>query len=677
MPAAVDERGLQTGESAGVVAKDTHTRAAALDGMRGVAVLAVLAFHAGLPWAKGGLLGVDIFFVLSGFLITSLLVREHRERGTIRLSAFWGRRARRLFPALFLLLLGIALFAHLYAAQLDLGQVRADALSTLLFVANWHFIASSQGYFAHAAAPSPLLHMWSLGVEEQYYVVWPVVGLLVLRRFGPRVLAWVAGAGAAASALAMGAMYASGVSLDRLYYGTDTRAQTLLVGSSLGALASVTLSRLSPSGVAGRSVRRAVGAMGLAGAVFVLWACATLNGQEPFLYEGGFLLIALAVAAVISAVVTLPRSAMSRVCALGGLAYAGRISYGLYLYHWPLFLAIDHARTGLSGTPLLAVRMALTFGVSVASFELWERPIRERRLLRGWRAPVGAVAAGAMATAAVLGATGAAAASTAPSMATDTAGAARPLFTATHPVVSLATGDSLALTLNFGLGWQSERWGVHFVTGSGAGAGVQLGCDLDPDSTVIVGGMVSQAAQGCVDWPRKWARLVQMYDPDVVTVLLGRWETSDRLYRGHWTHVGNADFDAHLSAELGQAVRILSARGAKVVLFTMPYVDPSTEAANGVPFPENSPGRVDAYNALLRTVASAHKGVATVVDLNRLLDPDGHYTPTVDGITVRSTDGIHISIAGGMFLRHSVLPTVANLGLTHDEARSGARLKPG
>ena len=256
MPAAVEERDPQSGASAGTISKDTHRRAAGLDGVRAVAVLAVLAFHAGLPWAKGGLLGVDIFFVLSGFLITSLLVREHEGRRTIGLRAFWGRRSRRLFPAMFILLLGIALFAHVYAGQLDLSRVRADALSTLLFVANWHFISSNQGYFAHAAAPSPLLHMWSLGVEEQYYVVWPLVALLVLRRFGRRGLAWVAGVGALASALAMGAMYASGVSLDRLYYGTDTRAQTLLVGSCLGAMASGTASRV----VRLRGRRKEVGA---------------------------------------------------------------------------------------------------------------------------------------------------------------------------------------------------------------------------------------------------------------------------------------------------------------------------------------------------------------------------------------------------------------------------------
>jgi lysophospholipase L1-like esterase len=397
-----------------------------------------------------------------------------------------------------------------------------------------------------------------------------------------------------------------------------------------------------------------------------------LNGESPFLYQGGFLLVALAVASVIITVVAWPGSSMGRLCSLRGLAYVGRISYGVYLYHWPLFLAIDHAHTGLGGTLLLTVRLAVTLGVSVISFELWERPILERRLLRGWKSPAAAVTAGALATGAVFASTVPAAAATSVAVATNAGAPTRPAFTATHPVVVLATGDSIALTLNEGLGWQSERWGVHYVTGDGSGAGVQLGCDLDPDSTVIVGGLVSRAAQGCVDWRQKWARLVQLYNPDVVSVLLGRWEISDRLYQGHWTHIGNADFDAHLKTELGQVVRILSARGAKVVFFTMPYLDPSTEAANGSTFPEDLPSRVNAYNTLLRDVAAAHHAVASVVDVNRLLDPHGHYAASIGGISVRSTDGIHISIAGGLWLRPSVLPVLAHLGLTHDEHRLGA-----
>ena len=194
-----------------------------LDGIRAFAVCAVLLYHAGVAGVRGGLLGVDVFFVLSGFLITSLLCAEQSERGSIRLGQFWARRARRLLPALFLLLLGVALYAWVLRNSLDVSSIRGDAVSTLLYVANWHFIFSGQGYFTQSTAPSPLLHMWSLGVEEQYYLVWPLVAFFVLRRGGARLMAWVAGLGAAASALLMASMYLAGFSPDRLYYGTDTR----------------------------------------------------------------------------------------------------------------------------------------------------------------------------------------------------------------------------------------------------------------------------------------------------------------------------------------------------------------------------------------------------------------------------------------------------------------------
>jgi peptidoglycan/LPS O-acetylase OafA/YrhL len=134
----------------------------------------------------GGLLGVDVFFVLSGFLITSLLCRELQRTGAVRLGRFWAQRARRLLPALIVLLLGVAAYAYAFRNSIDVGAVRGDALSTLLYVANWHFILSDQGYFVQAAAPSPLLHTWSLAVEEQYYLIWPLVALFVVRRWGLR-----------------------------------------------------------------------------------------------------------------------------------------------------------------------------------------------------------------------------------------------------------------------------------------------------------------------------------------------------------------------------------------------------------------------------------------------------------------------------------------------------------
>ena len=145
-----------------------------------------MGFHAGLGAVNGGLLGVDIFFVLSGFLVTSLLLAEHARTGTIKLIKFWGRRARRLLPALLVLLVGIGAYARWVGGGVPPTQLRGDALFTLIYAANWHFIASGQNYFVRFGALSPLLHTWSLAVEEQFYLVWPLIALVVLRRFGRR-----------------------------------------------------------------------------------------------------------------------------------------------------------------------------------------------------------------------------------------------------------------------------------------------------------------------------------------------------------------------------------------------------------------------------------------------------------------------------------------------------------
>ena len=208
----------------------------ALDGLRGVAVAAVLLYHGGVTWMDGGFLGVDIFFTLSGFLITTLLLVEWGRTRTIRLGAFWLRRARRLLPALGLVLLGIALYAAFVASQGQLAGIRTDSFSTIGYVANWRFVLSGQGYFEEFATPSPFRHMWSLAIEEQFYLVWPfiVLGLLHWRpklRFLTRLFV----GSAVASALLMAVLFRSDRDPSRVYYGTDTRAQALLVGAALAA----------------------------------------------------------------------------------------------------------------------------------------------------------------------------------------------------------------------------------------------------------------------------------------------------------------------------------------------------------------------------------------------------------------------------------------------------------
>ncbi len=653
-------------------------RFSALDGMRAFAVMAVLCYHAGVSWFGGGLLGVDVFFVLSGFLITSLLCRELARSGTIRLGRFWAQRARRLLPALFVLILGVAAYAYVFRNSIDVAAVRDDALSTLAYVANWHFIFSDQGYFAQAAAPSPFLHTWSLAVEEQYYLIWPLIALFVAKRWGTAKLALVAGVGAAASAILMAAMFAAGFSVDRLYYGTDTRAQALLVGSFLGAVGSHLgrdFSIVPARWSATLRQRRLWSLPGLAGAVLLVWAWHALEGQSPTLYRGGFLLVALAAGAVIVTCVTVPDSLVPRFCSLRPLVFTGRISYGLYLYHWPLFLVIDHAHTGLLGIQLLAARLAASFTAAVASYYLVEEPIRSGRAFRGLKglglagvAALGTAAALVVATVAPVAAAGAAQEVTGVSSAIHrlTAAGTHPGSASaapSGPVRFLLVGDSVAMTMGMGLGVDDvSRYGVDELD-----AGT-LGCDLD-DLEVNLSGQVGAATPGCLDWWSTWSDWVADFHPDVVGLLIGRWEVSDHLYDGQWVHVGDPKWDAHLMNEINVAIDIFTAGGAKVVLFTMPYMDPSVEAADGTPFSENDPARATVFNQLLKSVASRRSSQVTVVDLNRILDPGGRYQAVVDGLTVRTSDGIHITEPAGQWLQPRILPTVAKVGL---EARAAA-----
>ena len=657
-------------------ADGTLRRFAALDGIRALAVLAVLCYHAGIPWVGGGLLGVDVFFVLSGFLITSLLCRELARSGSVRLGRFWAQRARRLLPALFVLVLGVAAYAYVFRGSIDLSAVRGDAVSTLAYVANWHFIFSDQGYFAQATAPSPFLHTWSLAVEEQYYLIWPLIALFVVRRWGMAKLALTAGVGALSSAVLMVVMYGVGFSVDRLYYGTDTRAQSLLIGSLLGAVGAHggrDFSILPERWTATRRGRRLWAVPGLVGAAFLVWAWHALVGQDPFLYRGGFLLVALAAGSVIVTVVSLPTSVLARACSLRALVFTGRISYGLYLYHWPLFLVLDHAHTGLLGAQLLAVRLTATFAVAIGSYYLVEEPIRTGRIFRGMRgmAVTGAAAlatAGALVVATVvpLAPAGAAPRLDGPAAPVPHLSATT-VSSASTPVRFLLLGDSVALTMGMGLGVDSlGRYGVDFLDEG------TLGCELD-DVPVDLSGTISPATAGCLDWWSTWSTWVADFRPDVVGLLVGRWEVSDHFYEGRWVHVGDPAWDAHLTSELGTAVDILSAHGAKVVLFTMPYVDPSQEAADGTPFSENDPARARAFNALLEGVARHRSNVVTLIDLNHMLDPAGQYQAAVDGVTVRTTDGIHISVPGGEWLQPQILPTVVARGRQARAAESSGR----
>ncbi|HMJ74667.1 MAG TPA: acyltransferase, partial [Iamia sp.] len=349
----------------------------ALDGLRAVAVVGVMLFHGGVAWMPGGFLGVDVFFVLSGYLITTLLLRERVGTHTIDLRQFWVRRLRRLLPALLVLIGAVGIAAPFLVDPGQRASLRGDGLAALGYVANWRFIVTEQSYFA--GVPSPLRHLWSLAVEEQWYVLFPIVVALVLRR-PRRIRLFVAGLAAAAVASTVWmAVVASGEhDPSRAYYGTDTRAHTLLVGALLAAAAAQwPLHR----------ARRLLTVLGAVGAVAVVAAYLFVHESDAWMYRGGFLGLAVATAAVVAAI-ALPRGelAPTRALAIRPLVAIGRVSYGLYLWHWPVDVALTPDRIGLDGSgwwvepALLALRTAVTVVFTLASYWLVEQPVRRHGL---------------------------------------------------------------------------------------------------------------------------------------------------------------------------------------------------------------------------------------------------------------------------------------------------------
>ena len=352
----------------------------AIDGLRALAVSAVFAYHAGLGWARGGFLGVDVFFVISGYLITGLLLADYRGTGHLRLLRFWRRRARRLLPALLLVLVAVSVAVPLLAP--DQGfRLRADVLAALGYVSNWRLIFEHQSYFQSLGRPPLLQHLWSLAVEEQFYLLWPLVLALLLRWREPRRLVAPILGLAAASTLLMAALHDPTGDPSRVYYGTDTRVAAILVGA---ALACIPLRwKKSP----GRMPARHRVPLEIAGAATLwgLWLCLSRVDQfDPRLYQGGFLGAAVLAAAAI-VVAAHPRSWVARGLGCRPLVWLGRRSYAVYLWFWPVFmLTRPHSDVPLRGNSLLALRIALTLVLATASYRWVEKPVREGALGRVW-----------------------------------------------------------------------------------------------------------------------------------------------------------------------------------------------------------------------------------------------------------------------------------------------------
>ena len=338
----------------------------ALDGLRGVAVTLVLCFHGGFAWMAGGYVGVSVFFTLSGYLITSLLILERGRTGRVSWTAFVTRRAKRLLPASLLCLVAISLLAW-NGEFAGVPHLRRDILAATLQVANWNSLHGSGSYAdlltRSAGLVSPLEHYWSLAVEEQFYWVWPFAFALLARLFTRRARLFAV---LAASAVA-GGVAARFVAVrwgpDAAYWATPARLGEILVGAALAAGCL-------------RWPRRArwLGLLGVAGLGVVLWAAITWPANGGPAYEGWLGLFALASAALILGLQAPGplRAAFSS----APLVWLGRISYGVYVFHWPVFVLATRRAVHLDGWPLFALRISITLAVAMLSYWLVERPVR-------------------------------------------------------------------------------------------------------------------------------------------------------------------------------------------------------------------------------------------------------------------------------------------------------------
>jgi peptidoglycan/LPS O-acetylase OafA/YrhL/lysophospholipase L1-like esterase len=648
-----------------------------LDGVRGVAIIAIMGFHGGVFLTSGGFYSLDSFFVLSGFLITSLLITEWQQSAGIRLAAFWSRRAKRLLPGLLVMLIGVAVFNAFLVPSGTYPTLRADSLSSLFYFANWHFIGDGSNYVVRTGPTPPLIHMWSLAVEEQFYLLWPliVLGILALSR-SLRVLFWVCLVGALASAIEMGALY-SLADVDRVYYGTDTRAQSLLIGAALAVGLALWADRRRRSGnapvagdrrlrgiggdpawfirtAAGRRVALVVGLAGVIGTA-LLWTMISYN--EPFAFRGGFLLAALATAAVLFSIVSAQRSTLALCLSVTPLRYVGRVSYEMYLWHYPLFLYLDAGRLGFGGLALFGVRAAVTLAVATATYYLVGRPVRRGVLRSGWTVrlitPV-AVAATAIALLAATTAPSVAANSTAPTVATPPTGSHGP------KVKALIVGDSTALTLAIGLSTHASSYGIASTNGGILGCGITTGTEYQAQGVDYP--MVPKCAGSPADdqWYRLWAEKIAKIHPNVVMILAGRWEVTNRTYKGHWTNIESPTYAAYVKSQLLRAVRVAGSTGAHVVLLTAPCYD-TGEQPNGASWPEDSRTRLAIYNDLVRQVAASTPNTS-LLNFNAMACPDGRYEEYLDGQQVRLADGIHFTFTGGNVFASRIWPTIAAWG---------------
>ncbi|MEX1217448.1 MAG: acyltransferase family protein [Acidimicrobiales bacterium] len=594
----------------------------ALDGVRGLAVIGVLLFHGGFSWAKGGFLGVSTFFTLSGFLITNILVREWERTGTVDLLRFWGRRLRRLLPAAVVTIALIGLVWWRVGTAEQLSSLRGDMISSLAYVANWRLWSAGVSYGSLFSDPSPFQHFWSLAIEEQFYVLFPLI-VLGVTRLGGRKLLFTTCAVATASSIFL--MWLQRSDFDRIYYGTDTRVAELLFGVLLALWWSSRQRVTSTS----KTSETAFTAVGLIATMSILFSWVTVGEGSSLLALGGFPLYAAASTLLIY---TATRAGLvAKVFSNRTLRWAGLLSYGLYLYHWPIFLFLSPDRTGLSTLPLFAVRMAVTLALAVVSYRLLEMPIRKATLLHSTRAAIAAAVGGAVSVTALAFLITLA------------------IPTSTIPFASLEVGDDLT-TIRQVPGQvpnSDETARTVYIFGDSGALDLQpaLGAAVISTGTtkIIDGAGPGFGLAGTIPWRSMFSTIVAEESPDLVFAMLGGWDID---------FIKNNGIGAY-SQILDEAVSILTAKGARIVW---------------VPILPGGKGDMTALNELIRSLDKRYPDSVMVPQIDSALaGPNGSFPRSINladdsTLLLRKPDGWHLCQDGAARLATILVEQVVRRG---------------
>ncbi len=623
-----------------------------LDGIRAFALIPVMLFHSGFAWVPGAMFGLSTFFTMSGYLITSLLIEEHKGTGGIGLGDFWKRRFRRLLPGSLLAMLLAIAFGIFAADAVQRAELGGDITASLAYVANWWFIATGQTYAALFEAPSPLLHIWSLAVEEQFYLLLPLVVFAFLRRRTQQLplskLLWRLGIVVGIGFVATTALpYIFTISDNFFYYATPTRLPEMLAGVLLALIMAVGTRRQALT--TDRAVPWAtVG--GVVSVAIMLWLWGNVGLDTPWVYKGGFAAFSL-VSIVLILSVHNRKSPVTKLLTIPPMLHLGRISYGVYLFHWPIFLWITPANTGLNDWPLFIVRMAVTIGLAELSYRFIESPIRRtgRLEIAGALRPVGRFAPVAIVLL-IFG--GILTSATAPPPALDLARSESELMEfseefATPPpglpssvpvdakeVEAIAAalpvdppplriavyGDSAALTTTYGIGrWATDDPSAEFAVGSS-----MVGCGVNRvGDRYYTAKRIEPITDWCKEWPTYWTERTRASLPNTGLIQVGPWELLPRQLTpdGPLVSPGDPAWEEATLAELLEAADLLNAQGTLAVFATAP--PPNANLANApAAGRENlgdlsnlSPDRFDIFNQLLKSLPERRPGRVAVVDL--------------------------------------------------------------